>query len=430
MHSESPRYILNHPDTIWRTLGNVQSVQILVTDRIGSVQNRFGISFSTFEVRPETFSRVRGRFSSIQNCIAMIRWIIGGAFKISGGRESIWVGRNFLGASRSKLIGEGPLEGDATLGVPPANDKKPPPLRTPPPPAPLPPRAPPPAPPLSFLFISAFLFARSLPPHRPPLRWRRLLALPEAQQRAQGLGRVHRGGSAELIVGVDAVAGSCRRVLRLAGRSASSARARPACRRRPSVASSWRGGRGRRRPSSRRRRSARCRPDRSSARSSPRRRASRARARGVRRAATRAAEAAELVGLEELQVGDVEQFAAAGGLLRRVPVTRRLYGCCLSAASRVVTLRLTITARLRACRFARNAAGSTFSSRKIFASGSRAASSAAPDAAARAPPPDSAPTSRPTTSPVRRDRSTKRFPGCPASASGPARRRRLAEPTS
>src|SRR5437763_245636 len=53
-----------------------------------------------------------------------------------------------------------------------------------------------------------------------------------------------------------------------------------------------------------------------------------------------------------------------------VPVTRRLYGCCLSAASRAVTLRLTITARSRAFRFARNAAGSTFSSRKIFASGS------------------------------------------------------------
>ena len=91
MIQNAPRCILNHLDTIRRTLGNVQSVQILVTDRIGSVQNRFGSSFSTFEVRPETFSRVRGRFSSIQNCIAMIqnciamiRWITGVRQNASG----------------------------------------------------------------------------------------------------------------------------------------------------------------------------------------------------------------------------------------------------------------------------------------------------------------------------------------------------------
>ena len=91
MIQNAPRCILNHLDTIRRTLGNVQSVQILVTDRIGSVQNRFGSSFSTFEVRPETLLRVRGRFSSIQNCIAMIRdctamirWITGVRQNVSG----------------------------------------------------------------------------------------------------------------------------------------------------------------------------------------------------------------------------------------------------------------------------------------------------------------------------------------------------------
>ena len=84
MIQNAPRCILNHLDTIWRTLEDVRSVQFLVTSRIATVQNRIGSLISTFESRPETFSRVRGRISSIQNCTAMIQNCIGMIRRITG----------------------------------------------------------------------------------------------------------------------------------------------------------------------------------------------------------------------------------------------------------------------------------------------------------------------------------------------------------
>src|SRR5258708_18160183 len=63
---------------------------------------------------------------------------------------------------------------------------------------------------LSLLEIGDLVWLRAsiLPPHRPPLRWRRLLALPEAQQGTQGFGGILGGRLSELVVAVDAVAGA------------------------------------------------------------------------------------------------------------------------------------------------------------------------------------------------------------------------------
>ena len=89
MIQNASRYISNHRDTFQRTLEDVRSVQFLVTSRIATVQNRIGSSFSTFETRPETFSRVRGRISNVQNCIAMIQNCIGMMRRIIGVRQTV-----------------------------------------------------------------------------------------------------------------------------------------------------------------------------------------------------------------------------------------------------------------------------------------------------------------------------------------------------
>ena len=49
------------------TLANVQNVQFLITSILARMQNRFARRFSTFESRPETFSRVQTIFARMQN---------------------------------------------------------------------------------------------------------------------------------------------------------------------------------------------------------------------------------------------------------------------------------------------------------------------------------------------------------------------------
>ena len=77
--------------------------------------------------------------------------------------------------------------------------------------------------------------------------------------------------------------------------------------------------------------------------------------------------AANIIGLQELQMRDVVIFPALPTVCAP-PGTRKLKGCCLSAASRAVTLRLTTRAKFRLAKSAWNVGISTASSAKTCAS--------------------------------------------------------------